>query len=96
VANFLPHTLSPAAFSSREGAVGYVPQGGFADVVMIALYDGAGTGIRVPDNIVTPAKSIKMESNNRWGKKFFFKYRLFMTEIHRRSINSHAEVPICN
>ncbi len=50
--------------------MGYVPQGGFADVVMIALYDGAGTWIRAPDNIgiVTPANKFQEQSV---GKKIF-------------------------
>jgi hypothetical protein len=45
----------------------------WADVVMIAFYDGAGTGIRVPDNIgiVTPANKYQDGIKQSVGKKFF-------------------------
>ena len=54
--------------------MGYVPEGGFEDVVMIALYDGAGTGIRVPDNIgiVTPANKFQDGIKQTVRKKNIF------------------------
>jgi hypothetical protein len=68
-----PEKIFASIFFPHFAAMGYVPQGGFADVVMIALYDGAGTGIRVPDNIgiVTPANKYQDGIKQSVGKKIF-------------------------